>query len=265
MNLVGEAASIVLAERDQGSTVRTLPAHLTLTNEQIAYEVQDLVHEKMSLSGSGPIAGYKIGCTTQVMQEFLGIDQPCAGSMNENQLFEAKARFRASDYIKPAIECELAVVMGRDLVLASGREIFAVEQVKETVAGVMAAVEFVDDRYDDFSALGVNRLIADDFFNVASIVGAPNLLWKDLDLRSIEGRGYVNGALLGKGIGSDILGDPLEALTWLANKLAERGKMLKAGDRVTLGSVVETYWVKPGDHIKVEFDGLSPVEVFVDV
>ncbi|MDA9008713.1 fumarylacetoacetate hydrolase family protein [Alphaproteobacteria bacterium] len=264
MNLVDEAASIILSERKQSSIVRAFPPHLTLVNEQIAYEVQDLVHEKMALSGCGPIAGYKIGCTTQVMQGFLGIDQPCAGSMNENQLFETKARFCASDYIKPAIECELAVVMGRDLVLASDREVFVVEQVKKAVAGVMIAIEFVDDRYDDFSALGVNRLIADDFFNVASIAGAPNLSWENLDLRSIEGRGYVNGTLLGKGVGGDILGDPLEALTWLANKLAERGKMLKAGDRVTLGSVVETYWVKPGDHIKVEFDGLAPVEVFVD-
>ncbi len=263
MELIEEAAEIIFQERTTGSLVQALPAPLALKSERIAYEIQDLVHQKMAEAGAGPVSGYKIGCTTKVMQEFLSIDQPCAGSMNECQLLESGARFSASNYIKPAIECEIAVIVGEDI--RGGANEISEQMVADSVAGVLAAIEYVDDRYDDFSSLGVNRLIADDFFNVASIAGEARQAWQDLDLRSLKGRGYVNGSLIGEGFGRDILGHPLNALLWLANKLAERGKYLKAGDRVTLGSVVETYWVNAGEHIIVEFDGLAPVELFVDL
>jgi 2-oxo-3-hexenedioate decarboxylase/2-keto-4-pentenoate hydratase len=69
----------------------------------------------------------------------------------------------------------------------------------------------------------------------------------------------VNGEEFGRGAGSLIMGHPLEALAWLANRLAERDRELKAGEFVTLGSVVPTKWVSQGDLIKVEMAGLGEV------
>ena len=62
----------------------------------------------------------------------------------------------------------------------------------------------------------------------------------------------VNGVEVGSGIGADILGDPLAALVWLANRCARQGRSLRAGDVVLLGSVVQTHWVKPADEVVVE-------------
>ena len=67
----------------------------------------------------------------------------------------------------------------------------------------------------------------------------------------------VNGDPLGTGRGGDIMGHPLEALAWLANLMAERGVGLRAGEFVSLGSIVQTYWVRKGDVVTIDIGGLG--------
>ena len=119
----------------------------------------------------------------------------------------------------------------------------------------MAAIEVVDDRYEDYRALDVPTLIADDFFNAACVLGVPVAAWRDLDLAALRGRMSINGADVGTGRGGDILGHLLEALAWLANALVARGSCLESGEFVLLGSVVETRWVGAGDRVEVEIEG----------
>jgi 2-oxo-3-hexenedioate decarboxylase/2-keto-4-pentenoate hydratase len=121
----------------------------------------------------------------------------------------------------------------------------------------MAAIEVVDDRYEDYRVLDVPTLIADDFFNAACVLGVPVAAWRDLDLAALRGRMRINGADVGTGRGGDILGHPLEALAWLANALVARGSCLESGEFVLLGSVVETRWVGAGDRVEVEIEGLG--------
>jgi 2-keto-4-pentenoate hydratase len=81
------------------------------------------------------------------------------------------------------------------------------------------------------------------------------------DLLSVIGRAVVNGMEVGRGNGADVLGHPHHALAWLANHLADRGKMLRAGDFVLTGSLVQTAWLNAGDHVRMELLGLGSVEV----
>ncbi|MDQ6670056.1 MAG: hydratase, partial [Chloroflexota bacterium] len=62
---------------------------------------------------------------------------------------------------------------------------------------------------------------------------------------------------VGSGVGTDILGEPLNALVWLANNLAERGQYLHRGDFVLLGSLVQTQWVGAGQSVVIENDRLG--------
>ena len=71
----------------------------------------------------------------------------------------------------------------------------------------------------------------------------------------------VNGSEIGRGVGADILGHPLEALAWLANLLATQKRSIMAGEFVTLGRVVQTHWVTPGDVVEIEIEGLGPASV----
>ena len=70
----------------------------------------------------------------------------------------------------------------------------------------------------------------------------------------------VNGREIGAGVGADILGDPLEALVWLANGPA-RATGLPAGSIVMLGSLVQTHWVERGDVVTIDNDAFGSVSV----
>ena len=69
----------------------------------------------------------------------------------------------------------------------------------------------------------------------------------------------INGLQVGRGTGTDILGEPLQVLCWLANGCAAWGSPLLAGDVVLLGSLVQTQWVQPGDVVAVTNDPLGEV------
>jgi 2-keto-4-pentenoate hydratase len=56
------------------------------------------------------------------------------------------------------------------------------------------------------------------------------------------------------------MGHPFEALAWLANNLAARGRGLRAGEFVFTGSVVETKWLNRGDRVEMEVEGLGRVD-----
>ena len=67
----------------------------------------------------------------------------------------------------------------------------------------------------------------------------------------------VNDEPVGAGRGGDIMGHPLEALAWLANSLAQRGRGVLAGELVSLGSLVQTVWVNKGDVVTIDIAGLG--------
>mgnify|MGYP001066779432 CR=1 FL=1 len=45
------------------------------------YALQGEVNRRLEMAGMGRRVGHKIGCTTPVMQAFLGIPSPCAGEI----------------------------------------------------------------------------------------------------------------------------------------------------------------------------------------
>jgi 2-oxo-3-hexenedioate decarboxylase/2-keto-4-pentenoate hydratase len=227
-------------------------------DEAGAYAVQDELHGLLSDAGLGRVTGHKIGCTTRVMQDFLRIPNPCAGGVFESQVYRSPARVRHADFVRPGVECEMVVRLGSDLQVQ--RAPFDRGKVMDAVSEVMAGMEIVDDRYVDYSRLDTPTLIADDFFDAGCVLGEPVVDWRALDLPSLSGTTSINGVEVGRGRGADVMGHPFQALAWLANSLARRGKSLRAGEFVFTGSVVETKWVQPDDRVVMTIDGLGTVE-----
>jgi 2-keto-4-pentenoate hydratase len=252
---IAHAADRLRAARLARRRFDRLPEDCRPADEAAAYAVQDALHASLAAAGHGALAGHKIGCTTPVMQRFLGIPNPCAGGVFAPTVRHLEAEFRHADFLHVGVECEIAVRLAQDL--PAKRTPYDRAAIGAAVGACMAAIEVVDDRYDDYRALDIPTLIADDFFNAACVLGAPVAAWRDLDLAGVRGRMTINGAEVGTGRGGDILGHPLEALAWLANALAVRGRCLEAGAFVLLGSVVETRWVAQGDLVEVEIEGLG--------
>ena len=149
--------------------------------------------------------------------------------------------------------------LARDLLPAE--QPFTAEWMGEAVEACYPAIEIVDDRYVKWQTLGAPTLVADDFFAAGCVLGQAVARAGAPDLLGVAGRAIINGKEEGRGTGADVLGHPHHALAWLANHLASEGRALHAGQIVLTGSLVKTIWLKAGDHVRMELDGLGEVEV----
>lgn len=228
-----------------------------------AYDLQDTVNAILVRQGFGPPAGYKIGCTTAVMQAVVGVDHPSAGVIFAPTIHQSGARLKRSRFRRLGVECEIGVRMGRDL--APSQTPYTREQVAEAVAAYLPAMEIVDDRYPNLPTPNAAVFIADNFYGAGAVVGEPATALSADDLPAVEAVLRVDGAEVGRGLGEQVLGHPLQALAWLASHLSRRGRGLKAGDLVLTGSLVATYWVPPdATRIETLHHPLGPVTVTID-
>jgi 2-keto-4-pentenoate hydratase len=234
-----------------------LPPESAPQDEAEGYLVQRALHYLL-LPQTGAIVGYKIGCTSAVMQDYLGIPHPCSGGVFERRIYDSGIALRADDFVRVGVECEIAMRLARDLAPSEGP--FTAEWVAEAVAAYHPAIEIVDDRYVEWETLGAPTLIADDFFAAGCVLGEPITRFAAPDLLKVAGRALVNGAEVGQGTGADVLGHPHNALAWLANHLSTDGRGLHRGQIVLTGSLVKTVWLHAGDHAAIELDGLGRVE-----
>jgi 2-oxo-3-hexenedioate decarboxylase/2-keto-4-pentenoate hydratase len=163
------AATLLADARLAGTRLADLPPDCRPRDQEAAYAIQALLHATLTARGLGPIAGHKIGCTTPVMQRFLGIDSPCAGGIFATTIHHGSADLGFDGFRHVGVECEIAVRLARDLPAAAAP--FSAERVAAAVDACMAAIEIVDDRWIDYKRVDTPSLIADDFFNAACCSG----------------------------------------------------------------------------------------------
>jgi 2-oxo-3-hexenedioate decarboxylase/2-keto-4-pentenoate hydratase len=252
------AAVLVCAARIERRELGPLPPELRPRDEAEAYLVQDEVHRRLTAAGWGDVVGHKLGCTTPVMQAQLGLDHPVSGGIFASTVHHGTAVVRHADYVRPGVESEIVVLLDADLP-ATG-EPYTRESVAPAVGACIGAIELTDARYDD-DAVDVPTRVADDFYGAGSVLGPPDRHFDPRGLDRVHVRLEVNGEPIGEGDGSMVLGHPLEALAWFANATAQRGQHLRAGEFVSLGSVVPAYRVEAGDEARVTFDPFGEVSV----
>ena len=257
MTDIRSAAETIAAARRSRTALAPLSVDAAPRTEADGYRIQDALHRLLE-ADFGSMVGYKIGCTSPVMQQYLDIPHPCGGGVFAKGVHQSGASLRHADFVRVGVECEIAVRLGRDLTHTEAP--FTAEWVAEAIEAYLPAIEIVDDRYVKWETLGAPTLVADDFFAAGCVLGQPVLRSAAPDLLKVIGRARINGAQAGQGSGADVLGHPHNALAWLANHLAATGKGLRAGEIVLTGSLVKTLWLNAGDRVVMELEGLGNVE-----
>ena len=258
MNSAIAAAAIIASARRSRTPLQALAAGVAPQDEAEGYRIQHAVHDLLA-ADFGAMVGYKIGCTSAVMQQYLNIPHPCGGGVFAEGVHPSGASLRANDFVRVGVECEIAVKLARDLV--SSQAPFSADAVAQAVESYLPAIEIVDDRYADWQSIGAPTLVADDFFAAGCVLGEAVPRSNAPDLLHVVGRALINGVEVGSGTGADVLGHPHRALAWLANHLAAAGKGLRAGEIVLTGSLVKTVWLRSGDSVVMDLSGLGSVAV----
>ncbi len=253
-----KAAAMLIRARDAGGAVPRLPAELRPVTMQEGYAIQDEVIRQRAASGMTQ-AGWKVGCTSKVMQEMLGLDEPGAGAVLAANHHTTPARQVASGLTNPVAECEIAVRIGRDVEPREGGHDRTT--VAGCVASCMAAIELAELRLPEHADMAPGEKVADDFFQKLIVTGEEVTRWQALDLAALRATTTVSGVARGEGFGGDSLGHPLNTVAWLANCLAERGTRLLAGHVVLTGSLVEAVLVEEGDDIVCAVESLGEVRL----
>jgi 2-oxo-3-hexenedioate decarboxylase/2-keto-4-pentenoate hydratase len=254
---IARAAEALCRARLERTVIAPLPEPIRPGSEEEAYLVQDELHRLLTDAGYGEIVGYKIGCTTPVMQEALGLDHPVFGGIFGPMVWHDTLEIEASRFVSCAIESEIAVRVDRDMTDGP----YDRESAAGAVHSCIGAIEVMDGRYGERGVLDLETRVADDFYNGGSLLGPELEDFDPRELDRVKTRLIVNGEEAGTGSGDMVLGHPLEALAWIANTLAARGTPMRAGQFVSLGSVIRGHPMEAGDEAVVIHDRLGEVRI----
>jgi 2-keto-4-pentenoate hydratase len=235
-----------------------LPPEIEPRDLDEAYAAQEILQARWAAT-RGPVVGYKIAITTKVMQELMGLDHPCAGAIFNRFFYESPVTIRMSDYVKVAVECEIAMRLGADLP-DRGRP-HDQESVAAAVESCHAGIEIIEDQNADYKKVTARGLIANNAWNGGAVIGPAVRDWWRLDLAALGGTMTIDGVDQGRGKGADVLGHPLNALAWLANNRVMRGRPLRKGMVVLTGSIVSTKWPKAGETVRSSIEALGEAVV----
>lgn len=251
-----EAAAALEAFRQRRVVVDPLPAGIAPRTEAEGAAVQFALARR---GGAAPPGGFKIGATARRMQEYLGLSGPAAGFMAIGNVYRSGATVAVAGFIRPGVECELAVRLAHDLPAGPCTS----EQAAAAVGDLVAGIEIVENRYGELTELGTPTLIADQVFHGAAVLGDPGLDdWRTLDVAALRGRLVVDGHQRDEGVAADLLGHPMNSLAWLAgSSVAVAFGGLRAGQVIMLGSVTPPLWLSGPASVTVEFAPLPPVQV----
>ena len=223
-----------------------------------AYRVGLAVRD-LKLAAGRTVKGHKIGLTSKAMRDMFSATEPDYGFIFDNWFeLEAASVSRAS-MNRPLVEVELAFVMGREL---KGPSINAADVIRATDF-VLPALEIVDGRYKGRG----NNMLVDSVSDAATcgfvVLGGNPVKLTDVDVRRLSASLSINGQIMESGSASAVMGNPINAVVWLANKLHEFGVAMQPGDVILSGSFVKAIPFDAGDTILALYDQLGEVTLRV--
>lgn len=220
---------------------------------QSAYAVQERLTAARLAAGAS-VTGRKIGLTSEAVQAQLGVDQPDFGVLFDDMAFAADATIPIERFLQPRVEAEVAFVLGADL--AEGP--LDADRVRDAVDHAVAALEICDSRVADWD-ISFGDTVADNASAGAYVLSSERRALADFEPVDAAMTMSADGVEVSTGSGAACLGDPLNALAWLAGQARDLGAPLRAGDVVLSGALGPMHVVGSGAVVRATITGLGSV------
>lgn len=225
-----------------------------------AYAIQSAQMAQKLLAGH-KIIGWKIGLTSKVMQDALGIDTPDSGVLYDDMLFETGETVPKRRFIQPRIEAEIAFVMKAPLDGEVTRE-----QVLAATDFVVPSLEILDTRILRADpATGTQRRIfdtvSDNAANAGIVLGRERHAPDAFDLRWTGAIVRKNDEVVATGLGAAVLDDPVMGLVWLARRMGQYGQRIEAGQAILSGSFIAPIECPPGTRMSADYGAFGSVNI----
>lgn len=219
----------------------------------LAYAVQRELSESRRRSGAR-VVGHKIGLTAPAVQAQLGVDRPDFGLLFDD-MDVSGAPVDFSRLLQPKIEAEIAFVLAADLTDPDA----SAGTVAPAVAYALPAFEVVDSRIAAWDIRFADT-VADNASSGLFVLGTKRRTLNQFS--PVEARMTMtrDGRPVSSGEGAACLGDPLNALAWLARTAVEFGDPLRAGHVVLSGALGPMVAVEAGDRFHAEITGLGGID-----
>jgi 2-oxo-hept-3-ene-1,7-dioate hydratase len=247
------ARDIVRAQNEKKPIVQPSSTYPEMTLQD-AYAVQDYWTELQVAEGA-TVIGHKIGLTSRAMQMASKMTEPDYGRILDNAVYNDGANIKASQFIKPRLEVELAFVLSEDLAGPSVR----VHDVLRATEYILPALEIIDYRTE--VPRQIVDTIADNAAFAAMILGGRPVRPMDIDLRWVGATLSKNAIIEETGLSAAVMGHPAAGIAWLVNKLHGVGAKLSKGQIVLAGSFTRPVDIAIGDVIQVDYGPLGAIGV----
>jgi 2-oxo-3-hexenedioate decarboxylase len=246
------ADTLIRAERAHEPIVPFTWAQPFLSTKT-AYEAQTIVIEHRLKSGEHLI-GAKLGLTSKVKRDALGITEPVYGRLTSGMLLRPGQPLHADQFIHPRAEPEIAFQLGRQLNTPT-----TIDEVLAATEAIYPALEVVDSRYSERFRLSDS--VADNAGAARFMLGPRSSKLSELVSLPVLGCLFQFPGGAHTAAGGAVMGHPAAAVVWLVNTLASQGGHLDAGSIVLTGGLTASVPLTAGDSVLGEFDGLGPVEI----
>lgn len=206
------------------------------------------------LDAGDKAVGWKVGFGTSDSQKRLAINAPLVGFLTEKALLPSGANVSIEGWIKPAVECELAIYMGTDLNGDIDRE-----TTRAAIASIGPAFELADVRFppDD-----VEMVLGDNIYNRYVILGDADPSRAGCKLDGLEAQVDRNGDEVARTTDIQALtGDVVDIVGHVAKLLFSLGEGLRAGEFIIAGTIVPHVWVEPNDHVSYTLAPIDTIRV----
>jgi 2-keto-4-pentenoate hydratase len=227
------------------------------TDIDLAYRVQERVIGAR-VAGGAKVIGRKIGITSEAVMKQVGVEQPDFGFLLDEMSFASGETIPFAGLLQPRAEVEVAFVLGADL--GGGED---ADAVRAAVAFARPAIEVVDSRVRDWD-ITITDTVADNASSGVFVLGDARVPLSDFEPKEVTMSLVSGGEELSTGVGAACLGDPLNALAWLARAAAHYGSPLREGDVVLSGALGPLAPIGPGQELTATIEPLGTVTARFD-